>query len=179
LLQSSFWALPLPTSALLGVLAGVVYLIGCMRSRRGEFAAMDALIMVVLMAVVTAVTMPLLSVADDQAKATTLTQNLRTFRTQIERYKLDHGGQVPLLYQGSLPQLLEATDKEGMPGPPGNDHPFGPYLSTGIPVNPYTGSAKIELTETFPPSQPGTSGGWLYHQATGRIAADQEGWFDK
>lgn len=140
---------------------------------------MDALILVLLMAVVTAVAMPLLSAADAQAKSTTLTQNLRIFRAQIERYKLDHGGQIPLMYNGTLPQLLEATNAEGLPGPGDKAHPFGPYLSTGIPVNPYTGSATIELTETFPPTKHGTAGGWLYHQPTGSIAADQEGWLGK
>lgn len=176
---TSFWALPLPASALLGALAGVVYLVGCMRSRRGEFSAIDGLIMVLLMAIVTAVAMPLMSAADDQARTTALTQNLRIFRAQIERYKLDHGGQVPLFYQGTLLQLTEPTDAKGIPGPAGDAHPFGPYLPNGLPANPYTNSATVELTEVFPPTQRGAAGGWLYHQPTGQIAADQDGWLRK
>lgn len=171
--------MPLPTSALLGVLAGVVYLIGCARARRADFTLIDALILVTLMAAVTAGAMPLVSAADGQAKASALAQNLRILRSQIELYKLDHGGEPPLLFKGGFPQLTQATNAQGVPGPPGKDHPFGPYLPAGIPVNPYTGVNTVEATDSFPPTKPGTAGGWLYHQETGRIAADREGWLNQ
>ncbi|MEN6495723.1 MAG: hypothetical protein ABFD16_15690 [Thermoguttaceae bacterium] len=179
MLAKSFWALPLSASALLGALAGVVYLVGCIKGRRGEFTAIDALITVLIMAVVTAVAMPLLSKADDQAKSTALAENLRILREKIELYKLEHGSQVPLVYKGALPQLTESTNAEGVPGPAGKEYPFGPYLPHGIPVNPYSGSSCVELTEAFPPTKQGAAGGWLYHQATGRIAADHESSLDQ
>jgi len=131
------------------------------------------------MAVVTAVAMPLLSAADNQAKSTTLAENLRILRAKIELYKLEHGNQVPLVFQGTLPQLTEATNAEGVPGPAGKEYPFGPYLPDGIPLNPYSGSARIELTETFPPVKQTAAGGWLYHQPTGRIAANHASSLDK
>lgn len=179
MLAKSFWALPLSASALLGALAGVVYLVACLKGRRGEVTAIDALITVLIMAVVTTVAMPLLSEADDRAKSTALAENLRVLRAKIELYKLEHGNQVPLAYEGTLPQLTEPTNAEGVPGPAGKEYPLGPYLPNGIPVNPYSGSASVELTETFPPTKRGTAGGWLYHQPTGRIAADHESSLDK
>jgi len=178
-LETSLWTLPLPISALLGVLSGAVYIFGCARSGKSEFTLIDGLILTMLMAVVTAVAMPLLSSADQNARATAMSQTLRVFRSQIELYKLEHGGQPPLLFKGGLPQLTEPTDAQGVPGPVGPKHPLGPYLPSGIPANPYTGVATVELAQSFPPTKHGTAGGWLYHQETGRIAADQEGWLDK
>jgi hypothetical protein len=47
-----------------------------------------------------------------------------------------------------------------------------------VPVNPYTGLSVVRQVETFPP-QTASNGGWVYHQATGRIAADLEQFLDK
>ena len=47
---------------------------------------------------------------------------------------------------------------------------FG-YLNE-IPANPLTGVATITETEETPPKHASGTGGWLYHQATGRIFID-------
>ena len=164
--------LPLPASVLLGAAAAAVYLISYARHRRGGFGLMDALILVAIMAIVTAVTMPLLNAADESAKSSALQQNLRSLRSQIELYKLEHGDKPPLLFKGGFPQLTHATNADGMPGPPGPQYPHGPYLPAGVPVNPHTGVSEVCPTETFPPTAFTDVGGWLYHQETGRIAPD-------
>ena len=145
------------------------------RSGRRELGLIDALIVGVVTTIVGATAIPLFEKASRQAKTTTLRQDVRTMRSQIELYKLEHGGQVPVFYEGTFPQLIRSTNAEGTPGPPDSKHPYGPYLQTGVPVNPFSGRSVITLTETFPPTQPSGNAGWLYHQPTGQIAADLDG----
>ncbi len=163
----------LPTAALIGIVAGVAYLIRYASHRHKPFSAIDALIVAAIMVIVTAIAAPLVNSANQNARTTALLQNLRTLRNQIECYKAEHGGQLPLLFRGSFPQLVEATNAGGIPGPPGRAFPLGPYLPGGVPINPFTGTNTVRLAETFPPTA-ATGGGWLYHQSTGRIAADFE-----
>ena len=170
--EMSLGNLQLPASVLVGAAAAAVYLISYARHRRGGFGLMDALILVAIMAIVTAITMPLLNAADQSAKSSALQQNLRLLRGQIELYRLEHGGNAPLLFRGSFPQLTHATNAEGIPGPPGAQYPYGPYLLGGIPVNPHTGVSVVQPTEVFPPAASTGVGGWLYHQETGRLAPD-------
>ncbi len=156
----------------LGGFAALAYLVARVRFRRAELSLVDALILVATMAIVTAAGIPLFDYASERAKAASLSQVLRTMRIQIGLYEAEHGGEVPLLYEGTLPQLSQSTNSEGIPGPPGKKHPFGPYFPYGIPDNPYNGLSYISPAEHFPPhSVPGV-GGWLYHQATGQIAPD-------
>jgi general secretion pathway protein G len=165
------WDANLPAAALLGAIAAGGYVLAHARHRQLHFTLLDAMLVVAIMAIVTAIAMPLVTAAGDQAKSSTLLQNLHTLRAQIELYKLEHAGTAPLLYEGKFPQLTEATNAEGMPGPPGREYPCGPYLSN-IPANPYTGVSVVMPIETFPPTESTSVGGWLYHQPTGQIAPD-------
>lgn len=169
----------LPASILLGAIAAAAYLLSYARHRWLEFTMFDALVVVAIMAVGTAVAMPLLSAAERGADSGALLQNLRMLRGRIELYKAEHGGQAPMLYQGAFPQLTNATNAKGLPGPPGKEHPYGPYLLAGVPENPYTGVSVVTPTETFPPTGVSGVGGWLYHQQTGRIAADLEDYLEQ
>ena len=169
--EITLWNANLPTAVLMGAIAAGVYVLAHMR--RGEFcfSHLDAFIVAAIMAAVTAGSMPLINRVGEEAKASTLKQNLYTLRSQIELYKVEHGGALPLLYEGTLPQLTEPTDAGGTPGVAGKAHPYGPYLPL-IPVNPYTGTAVIRTAETFPPTAASDRGGWLYHEPTGRIVPD-------
>jgi general secretion pathway protein G len=165
----------LPASLILGAIAGIAYLIGYGRHRGHQFTLLDALLVAAIMAVGTAVAMPLIGSAQDRASSSALSQNLRTLREQIALYKAEHGGQLPLLFEEGFPQLTHATNAQGAPGPSDESHPYGPYLPGGVPVNPYTGASTVTATDKFPPEAATEAGGWLYHQATGRIAPDLEG----
>lgn len=170
--ELSLTDLPLPMSAVLGLTAAGIYLVGTFRSRRGTFTVLDTVILVLVMGVVTAATAPVLDGASQRAKSSALQHNLHALKQQIELYKVEHDGVPPLVFRGGFPQLVHATNSKGVPGPRGPAHPLGPYLPAGVPVNPYTGSSVVKITESFPPDPgPGTVG-WLYHQPTGRIAPD-------
>jgi len=162
----------LPATVALAAIAALGYMASRARHCGSQFTMSDGLILVALMAIVTAAGIPVVNAISGQAKESAMLQNLRTMRATIELYKAEHGGDVPLLYKGTLPQLTEATDARGKPGAGGAKYPYGPYLPSGIPDNPSTGIAFISPTEVFPPTKPSGVGGWLYHQPSGRIAAD-------
>jgi general secretion pathway protein G len=146
----------------------------CNRSGRIEITLTNALLFALIAAIVCAAGVPLIERASERAKTASLKQSLRMLRSQIELYKAEHGGQPPLLYDGSLPQLIRATNAAGFPGDPSGEYRYGPYLRNGIPVNPITGRSLITATDVFPPSAPSGNGGWLYHQQSGQIAVDLE-----
>jgi type II secretory pathway pseudopilin PulG len=162
----------IPVATGLAALAAIAFMIARARQREREFSLVDSLLLVILMSIAAAGGVTLVEAASAQAKETALRENLRMFRTQIEAYRLQHGGESPVLYKGSFPQLTEATDRRGMPGQPDSKHPYGPYFRAGIPVNPITGRWTVTLTDKSPPSRPSGHGGWLYHQQSGRITAD-------
>lgn len=133
---------------------------------------MNAMLLAVIVAILGATAIPLVEMGSRKAKSSALLQNLHTLRSQIELYKMEHGGKAPVVYDGTFPQLIRATNDAGIPGPPGSEYLHGPYLRSGVPVNPVTGRSIVTLTETFPPAAPSGNGGWIYHQETGQIAAD-------
>ena len=169
------WALTNLPMCAAGVVAGLVslgYVAARFKFGGKRFTLFDAALVVLLMAIVSAAAVPLIEGASDQAKQSVLLQNLYTLRSQIALYKMEHGGEPPVVFQDTLPQLVQATDSAGVPGPRGSQHPWGPYLPLGIPPNPITGRATVTLTDTFPPTAASGNGGWLFHQETGQIGVD-------
>jgi type II secretory pathway pseudopilin PulG len=162
----------IPVTVALAAIASLGYLVS--RSRHGgkRFTLFDGMAIVLLMGIVSATSVPLLEAAAYTARHTALMQNLYTLRSQIEHYRLEHGGEAPVLVEDTLPQLLHRTDASGTPGQSASRFPYGPYLPKGIPVNPVTGRSVITASDSFPPPAASGNGGWLYHEATGQIAAD-------
>jgi type II secretory pathway pseudopilin PulG len=163
---------PLLVAIALGAVVTGGYILLCFRYRQGNFSFLDACLVVAIWAIGSAVAYPWVWNISQQTKAAALQQTLHTLRTQIQRYRMDHGGTPPVLFEGRLPQLTEATNLQGEPGPPGRDYPYGPYLPAGIPPNPYTGVNTVTATPTNPPTGPSGVGGWLYHEPTGQIWPD-------
>lgn len=146
------------------------------RRKKGEFTLVDGLILIAVMVIVSGSALPILEAVSRRAKVSAMLQSLRTFRAQIELYKLEHDGEPPLLYEGAFPQLSSATNRRGIPGRKGPNYPYGPYLQDSVPINPMTYGYLVTATEVFPPVQPSGNGGWLYHQPTGQIAPDVDGY---
>lgn len=157
----------------------MVYLL--IHSRRGQsdFAWTDAMILIAIMAIGTVGGARVLDSLGQGAQQAALAENLRLLRTRIELYRMEHGGQPPVLFKGGFPQLTHPTNAQGVPGPAGKDYPLGPYFLTDLPSNPLTGSREVNPCEEFPPNRATGRGGWLYHQATGRIAPDVEGYLQE
>jgi type II secretory pathway pseudopilin PulG len=130
------------------------------------------MIVALIMAAVTAGSIQFVGIATVQSRRSAMLHNLRQLRQAVEQYKIEHNGQVPVLFKETLPQLTHPTNVDGVPGEAGPHHPHGPYLRFGIPANPVTGMSKITATDTFPPPAASGNGGWLYHQPSGSIAPD-------
>lgn len=140
-------------------------------SPRAGFTLIEVLIVVVLVAILAATMIPQLSSSATDAKESSLRADLKSLRTQIDMYKLDHNGQLPAIIGGALPQLTSATDANGNMGT-GAGFPYGPYILNGFPPNPITGLSAVTATTTFPPTAETGNGGWQYNSSSGQIAAD-------
>ncbi len=146
--------------------------------RRSGFTLVEVLIVVVILAILAATVIPQFAASTTDAKESALKFNLHSLRSQIEMYKLHHLGKTPTITAGALPQLTSATNVNGDIGTPGANYPYGPYIMTALPPNPITGKSVVTATTTFPPTAESGAGGWLYHEASGQIAPDTNGYLD-
>ncbi|NQU21248.1 MAG: type II secretion system protein [Candidatus Nealsonbacteria bacterium] len=169
----------LPAGAAVAAVLVLGYMVARIRRGRSGFGVLDAVILTLVVSILGAAAIPLVEGASQQAKSSALLRNLHTLRSQIELYKLEHGGRSPVIFEGSFPQLIRATDAKGIPGTAGRDYPYGPYLHNGVPVNAVSGRSIITLTDAFPPSEPSGAKGWIYHQQTGQIAVDLPEFIEK
>jgi general secretion pathway protein G len=137
--------------------------------RRFAFTLVELLIVVVILAILAAVTIPLFTDSTGDARRSAALANLHTMRNQIQFYKAQHNGQPP---DGQWANLLRTTD---ITGAAGSD--FGPYLPA-LPINPFTNKSTVRVTSDNPPTaaSSGSDRGWLYHAASGGVWLDQEGY---
>jgi type II secretory pathway pseudopilin PulG len=145
----------------------------CCRPARLAFTLVEILIVTTMVLVLAGAVITQIGVSIEEVKESALQADLASLRKAIERYKLDHESRTPQWAAGSVPQLLSATDHRGNIGAADAQHPFGPYLlGDKLPVNPITESNVVTLIATKRPTAY-QAGGWLYHEASGRITADR------
>lgn len=143
--------------------------------------------MVVILGILATLVLPMFSSAADEARESTLRNDLRYLRTQIQVYRAQHGGIAPG-YPGGDPtaaptleaftqQMTLYSDAAGnTSATPSAVYQFGPYLKK-VPANAITGNAEIKLLANGAsfPTEPSGSEGWVYKPANGQIAANVEG----
>ena len=138
---------------------------------RNAFTLIEILIVVVIMAVLAAAIIPQFSTSTRDASESTLRFNMHTLRSQIELYRAHHLGQLPEIRNNDLPQLYQATNRDGEIGT-GPEYPFGPYMDQ-IPVNPFDGLNRVVDAEIAfgerPDGVADNGGGWQYDPTTGAI----------
>lgn len=150
----------------------LIYYIARTRSQRSDFSLLDGMIVAIAVAILAIVAIPFIEEQKHDAEVAAMMQNLHSLRSRIELYKTQHNGSPPILYEGTLPQMMKKTSQFGEIGDDKRIHHFGPYLSGGMPINPVTNSSVINQTDSFPPIKASSEGGWLYHEETGQIAPD-------
>ena len=139
-------------------------------ARRG-FTLVELLIVVVILAILAAVVIPQFRNASDEAKESAIRASLATVRQAISLYRVQHKE----VYPGSGDwaqlevQLTTVTDADGNAGAQ-----YGPYLRTGFPTNPMTGSADGKWVATMPAAADGSTS-WIYAASNGEIRANQVG----
>lgn len=135
------------------------------RQRRKGFTLVEVLLVVVILAILAATVIPQFTSSGEDAKDSAVNFNLQTLRSQIELYKLQHNGQPPNgVTAGVITGLVSKTNADHTTG--GN---LGPYLVSGIPVNPLNNSDAVATTTDNPPTAATGTAGWLYHLGTGGI----------
>ncbi len=141
--------------------------------RRSGFTLIEVLIVVVIMAVLAATIIPQFSNSAKDAKEGSLKFNVHTLRSQIELYKSHHLGALPD-GANNLEQLSKATNVTGQLGTAGPTYPYGPYIQTQLPANPFSGlnTVKVDNGTGVPTATAGNGGGWIYRPSTGEVWVD-------
>ena len=149
------------------------------QSSRG-FTLVEVLIVVAVLAIMTATVLPQFTAANDDALESALREDLKLLRSQIELYKYQHKGNYPgkgsIHAQDFLDAMLLSSDLDGTTGPI-NTKPFGPYFIGQLPPNPYTGGTQVRLVDDVAADVPDDDPvvGWIYNPATGKIKANTTG----
>ena len=137
------------------------------RQRRQGFTLVEVLLVVVILAILAATVIPQFTTSGEDAKDSALNFNLQTLRSQIQLYRLQHGGQNP---DEPVAGVLQGLVMKTMPdGTVSEDGTLGPYLVSGVPVNPLNNSAEVAATTADPPTAAVGESGWLYNKETGGI----------
>ncbi len=138
------------------------------RSHLRGFTLVEMLIVIAALSVIAGLVVPQVEGALVEAQQSAMLQDLHGLTAAIERFRLEHTSEPPVLEDNSLPQLLSMTDGYGNVGT-GPEYTFGPYLRDGIPENPLNGSNKVFYSATSPPANLEQKVGWIYHTETGQI----------
>lgn len=145
--------------------------------RRPGFTLIEVLIVVVIMAVLAAMIVPRFIDSAEDSKDSVLRFNLHSLRTQIQLYKIHHQGLTPALRTRQLPQLTAATNAAGDIGLAGPSFPYGPYIVTAMPDNPYNGFNTVAPATSVPPTAEVSNAGWQYDETSGQIWPNTQQFF--
>ncbi len=154
---------------------------------RKAFTLVEILIVVTILGILAAVVIPTMKGHTVSARESAVKDCLRTIRTQIEFYKMDHDGVPPGYINGAsapepfLPlQFTRTTTVIGQTSPnkvPMAPFLYGPYIKK-LPKNPYNNLSTIAYVaeETaFSAVVDGTSSGWLYKKETAEFVVNWTG----
>lgn len=158
---------------------------------RKAFTLVELMIVVAILGILAAIVIPQIQGNTMQAKESAVKDTLRTWRNQIELYKLQHNGLAPgYIIIGTLPvgasdaklrdQFIGTSTLTGdsvSSQNPVAPYLYGPYLKS-IPINPYNNLNTITYVSSgtlFSAVADGTSSGWLYKKETAEIRVNWTG----
>lgn len=124
-------------------------------AQRGGFTLVEILIVVIILGVLAAITIPQFSVAGDDAMTAALASDLQSVRSQLELYKVRHGG----VYPDDVVAALTSSDGA-----------FGPYMMR-FPRNPFVQANSDQVDTT---TLGGGTCGWYYNSTTGVFKPDDD-----
>ncbi len=152
-----------------------------------RMSLMEMLIILVMLASVTAVVVPHFSNATVQTPQSVLKDELRYLRTQIAFFKAQHRNVPPGYPAGDaggkpdaalfLKQMTSSSDDGCNTSPaPSAIFKLGPYL-TQMPVDPLTGQGGLLVVTgtTMPPADESQPYGWIYNPTTLQLIANLAG----
>jgi len=149
-------------------------------SGHAGFTLVELLIVVVILGILAGIVLPSFNTSTEDAKVSATVQNLQTFRAAVDLYKVQHDAKYPgYPVGGGAPtealfndQLTLVSKKDGSTAALGTaGYPFGPYLKTGVPPNPFNGLSSITMiadAAAFPGAADNTTG-WVFKPYTGEL----------
>ena len=156
------------------------------------FTLIEMLVVVIILGILAMIIVPQITGTTDDARLNTLETNLGALRSAVEVYAAQHGNTYPGAVKtdgtgtataaGDLPtafidQLTLYSDATGKTSKDLNRslYPYGPYLKTGMPTNPYndlaTVTCDITTLDITSKDSTGASTGWKFYVKTGVIMA--------
>lgn len=156
------------------------------RTARSGFTLVEVLLVVAIVGVLGGVVVTVYGDASSDAKDAALMQNLQSIRVAVERFKVDHNGQLPGFTQldDIGDHLTKYTNAAGaVSTTPSPSYPYGPYLPGSAIVNPVNQGYAVALSSDPTGETPdnemvngdGERVGWFLDASQGRIAANAEG----
>ncbi|RKY21885.1 MAG: general secretion pathway protein GspG [Planctomycetota bacterium] len=141
------------------------------RARRG-FTLVELLIVVVILAILSAVVLPSFKDSSVRAKESSLVATLNTVRQAVSLYRVQHDENYPgqTSWSEFVTQLSTKTWPDGTAG-----GPYGPYLRTDIPNNPVNHDATGKLVSDIVSATPSGAEGYAYDPDTGELRANVSG----
>jgi general secretion pathway protein G len=157
------------------------------KMKRRAFTLVEVIIVVTILGILAAVVIPTFQGQTTSARESAAKDSLKTMRTQVELYKLQHDGIPPGYVNGSgVPTALlqlqftattTVTGAASTSTVPTAPYLYGPYIKK-LPENPFNNLTNItyvaEATD-FSAAVDGTSSGWLYKKETGEIRINWTG----
>lgn len=130
---------------------------------RAAFTLVEILTVVMILAIIGAIVVPQFAGASDDAKLNAVKSDLQMMRSQLELYRLQHGGQYPSSAANFPSQMTMYTDtSHATSATKTGNYVLGPYL-LDVPDNPFTSTNDVTT------SAAGTTKAWYYNPATGEF----------
>ncbi len=148
------------------------------------FSLVELMIVVAVLGILAAIVVPQFQSYTTQAKEASAKSDLRTLRSAIELYTVQHNGVPPGYPNGDVTaapveqifiwQLTMASNKSGQTANPGTaGFGLGPYVKA-FPKNPFNNLGLVKMvgnSEGFPASATGDFG-YIYQPATVTVRLD-------
>ena len=154
------------------------------RPTTAGFTIIEVMVTAVIVLLLAGMLVPNLGRTVQEAQETAVVQDLERMRRATEFYAFQHDDVLPgvdafgvWLPATFVAQLQTASDRDGNTAPAGTvGFPYGPYLETGIPENPYNGlNTVMVVAPGFVFAAPDNTTGWVFLADSGALRANTPG----